>query len=281
MKQFISTISAIGAVSALAAGCAYDHDMASNEESVGSEEALACENPDGTNAMIAGLATVIGRELHRWEITKDFEVYRGYQNQEMLRLTTTGKAQCANQKCTLTEALLAFQDSRLDQQYTFPGGVKLSSWSYAARLTAGYGAQKTCEQRPANNHQPNTCPAEAHYLTQLSSVPGGCAQMVTFQHAKSNGGAPLQYADQLINKLLWAGGKENPYLLFAATGTTVEIDPTYGIGDVVPTNAAGCLLVCNNTIIEGASVTGACCSCNGVNGKMKAMPLNNQNYKCQ
>ena len=281
MKKIVSTIAALCSVSALAAGCAYDTDTASSEESVGSEEALACANPDGTNAMIAGLATVIGRELHRWDITRDFEIYRGYQNQEMLRLTATGKAQCAAQKCTLTDALLAFQDSRLDQQYTFPGNIKLSSWSYAARLTTGWKNQKTCDDRPANNHNANTCPAETHYLTQLSSVPGGCAQIVKFSHAKTNGGAPLQYADQLINKLLWAGGKENPYLLFAATGTTVEIDPTYGIGDVVPTNAAGCLLVCNNTIIEGASVTGACCSCNGVNGKMKAMPLNNQNYKCQ
>lgn len=281
MKKIVSTIVALSSFAALATGCAYDTDSAATEASNSTSEELACANPDGTNAMIAGLAAAIGKELHRWEITKDFEIYRGYQNQEMLRLTNTGKAQCGG-SCPGVDALLSYQDSRMDQQFIFPGGQRLSSWSYAARLTSGWKSQQTCDSRPANNHNANTCPAEVHYLTQLSSVPGGCAQIITFQHAKSNGGAPLQYADQLINKLLWAGGTQNPYLLFKATGTTVEIDPTWGSGngDPVPVAAPGsCAAVCQMT--STTNIATQCCQCNGVNGKFKVSPLNPNSYSCK
>src|SRR6187402_757637 len=105
------------------AGCAVDTADEPIDESI----EAACANQDGTNAAIALLANAMASELGRWELLADFESFRGFNNQLMLRLKAN--APCTN-GCVTIKALLAFQDSRLDQKFVFSDGQKLNSWSF-------------------------------------------------------------------------------------------------------------------------------------------------------
>src|SRR5262245_4621062 len=127
MKKFAPLFIAAAALGSLQ-GCATD----ASETMTAEDQAANCFNPEGTNAAIAVLATTMAQELHRWQIVSVFYVYNGYNNQQMLGLTSTGLAACGND-CFFTKSILALQDSRMDQKAIF-NGVRLSSWSFASRL---------------------------------------------------------------------------------------------------------------------------------------------------
>jgi len=276
MRKLVSWIAAAATVAGLTSACAVAEPT---EEELGASSEAWCTNPEGTNAMIASLAVSIGRELGRWQIPTDFMIVRGTYNQEMLQLTNTGMQQCYSRgnTCANTKALLAFQDARYDQMLEFPGGQKLSSWSYASRLVAGYREQVTCESRPSNNWwNSNNCPAEQHKLTHVGSFPGGCDTFHSFRATAPSGG-PLAAPALLKNKLLWAGNN-NPYISFQSNGDVVSIDPTYGFIDGDNTLSGSCNVTCAK--FSAWSVAGQCCSCNGRSGKFVSSPTP-QMYLCR
>jgi len=264
----IATLIAASALAATAVGCSVEVDT---EAPVGESEEAACANPEGTNAMIAALAASMGRELHRWNVGVDLELYRGLYNQEMLRLSYTGRQQCGS-ACANTDYLLSFQDPRADQTWVFPGGIKLSSWSYAARLVAGWRAQRECDSRGG-------CPAEPHKLTQTEQRPSTeCANSMVFKYnATAPSGAALMNPAQLRNKLIWANNgspdfsvyntQRNAYLQFNSTPSTVEVDPVPGCndGDTYPVQS-GLLAVCTT---KDQTIKGLACICNNVTGVLK------------
>src|SRR5688572_27384361 len=94
MKKIASFVSISLAAVGLAAGSSVD--VQEEGFDVGAGEEAVCNNLDGTNAMLASLASAIGNELGRWEIVKDFEVYRGYNYQEMIRVKSTSRSKCLN-----------------------------------------------------------------------------------------------------------------------------------------------------------------------------------------
>jgi len=168
---------------------------------------------------------------------------------------------CAN-SCVTVNGLLAYQDSRLDQKFVFADGTKLSSWSFASRLTTGYDNQKSCKQN-------NQCPYEAHKLTFLSNVPGSCDTLSTYS-AQTPAGANLINAGNLKNALKFTEGNgPNPYISFSATASTTTIDPgnetegggtsgsTYGCTKFNPATAA--------------PLDGQPCSCPGIAAASKLM----------
>jgi hypothetical protein len=249
-------ISGLAATTALASACAVEAPSPEAELTLGTTRHALCTNNEGTNAMIAGLAVAIGRELKRWKMTTDFTVVTGAYGQEHLALTPTGLAQCSN-GCANVKALLFFQDARYDNQMVFPSGVKLSAWAYASRLVAGYRDQVTCENRPNNNaSNPDNCPAEEHALTLAGTSPGGCDTNYTFD-ARTPAGGMLVTPALLKNRLLWTGGSNNPYIAFSSTNSTVTIDPTWGLNDG-DNSSTGCLTVCTK-ISTTTNYVGACC----------------------
>jgi hypothetical protein len=279
MRKLISLLFASTALTAFASACAVEAPTA---EELGSMEEASCTNTEGTNAMIAGLAVAIGRELQRWKVGTDFKVVTGYNNQQVLELTPTGLAQCQN-GCLTVKALLAFQDSRNDQKLVFPGGQKLSSWSYASRLVAGYREQLTCEARPSNNTtNANNCPAEEHKLSLAGITPGACDLNYTF-NARTPAGGMLVAPSLLRNRLLWTGGTANPYVAFTSTNSTVTIDPTFGLnGDTDPSQSGSCTAACSKTSTTRA-ITGQCCQnpTTKASGKFLAPdPKQPHTYRC-
>jgi hypothetical protein len=247
MKKLASLMSVVVGSTLAFAGCAVD---TADEPVVEASEA-ACSNTEGTNAMVALLANAMAAELGRWELLTDFEVFRGFNNQAMLRVKAG--TTCAN-SCATVNALLGFQDSRLDQKFVFADGTKLSSWSYAARLTAGYDAQKACSQ----NKQ---CPYEQHKLTFQSTATGTCDLASTYGAQKPAGGN-LTNTSQLSNALKWTNAAgTNPFINFSSTSTSVTIGNSRETNPGTASTVFSCTQVSPTS--ASPSLVGRSCSCPG------------------
>jgi hypothetical protein len=274
MKKTFALIAA-AAMSSIA-GCATE----AAPEMTAEDSAAVCENPEGTNAAIAALAVAISQELHRWQITSDFYVYTGYQNQRMLGLTQAGKNACGG-SCPLTENILAFQDVRMDQKIVF-NGVKLSSWSFASRLVSGYEKQVTCKQG-------GWCPFEWNHMfgyNPATTQPGACDTLFTFTVTKpgSMGGGPLTQAqiNSLNNALVWtAANGPNPYIAFQAAAGTVTIDPA---GNLNPPGQTTGSEICQKASLTNLNGTPCTCAAYNIysNGQLQNNdPLTPKTYYCR
>lgn len=281
MKKIASFASFALAAASLVAGCAVDpaDGAVAQEESIGTDEAAVCVNPDGTNAMLAALAGAIATELHRFEIPTDFEIYRGTYNQEMLRVKQSSRGLCTN-NCRNIDALLMFQDPRNDQVFAFKDGTKLNSWTFASRLVAGLRAQKNCEDR-ARNGDRTACVSELHYMEKLSSVPTTCngtdygLRMMKFKVSKANSSGQklnpeqaLSNIDPLSKRLLWTDPDQtlpangNPFLQFRILSNRVEIelDPNEGTTeDPIPPASCGTSSM-KFFPSPNPDITGQCCT---------------------
>ena len=274
MKKIASLILAAAALSSFA-GCSTE----AAPEMTAEESAAVCANPEGTNAAIAALATAISQEMHRWQITTDFYIYRGYQNQAMLGITQAGLSACGG-SCPLTSNILAFQDSRMDQKVVF-NGVKLSSWSFASRLTTGFENQKVCQ-----NGGRCSFPAHVFGYDSMTTTPGACDTLFTFTVAKpaNQGGGALTAAQvgQLSNALVWTTGNgPNPYIAFQSTASTVTIDPT---GQVNPPGQATGAEICQKASLTNINGTPCTCAANNIyaNGQLtNDQPLAPRTYFCR
>jgi hypothetical protein len=249
MKMFAPIILAAAALPSIA-GCSTE----TATEMTAEESAAVCSNPEGTNAAIAALATAISQELHRWQITTDFYEYCGNNYQLMLGLTSAGLAACGG-SCPITSTILGYQDSRMDQKIVF-GTVKLSSWSFASRLTTGFENQAVAQRA-------GRAPFAAHIFgyNSATTMPGACDTLFTFTVAKpsSQGGGNLtvDQIKQLNNALLWTTGNgPNPYIAFQPGANTVTIDPG---GNLNPPGQNTGSDVCQK--VSPANINGQTCTC--------------------
>jgi cellulose binding protein with CBM10 domain len=235
----------------------------------------SCSNVEGVYSTMAALAVAAAQELGRWQPTRDFTITR-QGGEEMLGLSATGRAQCADGVCANTQALLDFQKREAEGQVTFPGNVKLSAAGLRSRLVARFREQQSCEMQP-DNHRAENCPVEEHTLTFLRSQKGGCDSEFFFQ-ARTPGGESLQYPAQLKNKLLWAD-KTNPYIGFKSDGDEVSIDPTYGLNEESSITSGACFGTCAR--ISRNNVAGQCCACNGATRSFVRASWNAATFLCQ
>jgi hypothetical protein len=219
---------------------------------------------------MAALAVATAKELKRWQPSKDFYLDSSYR----LALTSTGKAQCADGKCWNTQAVLDLQKAAFNTVKF--GSVLFNADNFRSRLYAEFGEQKDCEARAGAVG--SNCPVELHKLTFKSAAPGACDTLFTFTATTPTGGA-LTSPSLLKNKLIYVGYPENAYLAFNATGTTVTIDPTYGLNDTGTTSSGSCVAAC--TKMSSADVTGACCACNGATKKFGKSAWSTTTFICQ
>ena len=254
MKMFAPII--VAALACSFAGCAMESNDLATGEQVEEQAAVACSNADGTNGMVAALAVAAARDMHRWQLTTDFYEFRGFQNQLMLGITQAGLAACGSGGCPTVANILAFQDSRLDQKAVI-AGTKLSSWSLASRLTAGFDKQKACGQG-------GWCPFVAHQFAASSSIAAGncnTSSLFTFPVTKP-GGAALPAADiaKLNNALTWttANGTD-PFVQFASNTTSVTVGD---VGGMVPGQAEPG--PCQQFSLTNISGTACSCAATGV-----------------
>jgi hypothetical protein len=238
-------------------------------DDIGQNQEAMCANGDGVPSAMAALAVATAKELRRWQPSTDFMI-----SNWMLALSPTGKSQCADRKCWNTQAILDLQ--KAPHGTVKFGGVQFNADNFRSRLYAEYNEQKVCESRPGT--QAANCPAEAHKLTFKSQRAGACDTIFTFNATTPTGGA-LKSPAQLKNKLIYVGYPENPYLAFTSTGSTVSIDPTFGLNEGGTTTAGSCSAAC--TKVSKGNMTGACCTCNGAKKKYAKSPFSSQVYLCK
>ena len=268
---------------ACSAGDMADADL-SEDDPVGEIEQslVSCNNVDGTNAVMAALAVSAAQELRRWQPSRDFVVFgtsgrseSSLGPQQAIKLTATGKAQCADGKCWNTQALLDLQYDQANDKVKFPGNVTLSPGALRSRLVAKLREQQTCEARPANGG--NNCPVEEHTLAFQRAEKGGCDTNFFFKATQPNG-QPLKFPAQLKNKLQWVD-VQNPYIGFQAAGDVVSIDPTLGLNANSAVSAGTCFGSCLRVSL--GDVSGSCCQCNGATRKFGRSPWSAVTFLCQ
>lgn len=258
----------LAAAAVIALGACTEAPMTADE--IGQNQDALCANGDGVNSALAALGVATARELRRWQSSRDFYVDSSYR----LALTSTGKAQCADGRCWNTQAILDLQRAPFGTVKF--GGVTFNADNFRSRIVSEFNEQKICESRTGSGDA--NCPAEEHKLTFKSQQPGACDTIFTFAATTPTGGA-LKSPAQLKNKLIFVGYPENPYLAFASTGSTVSIDPTYGLNETTTTTSAGsCTAACLK--MSSLNIGGQCCSCNGLNKKYTRSSFSTYAYIC-
>jgi hypothetical protein len=224
----------------------------------------SCSDSKGTNSVMAALAVATATELKRWQPTKDFQSSGG-----MLKLTATGKAQCADGQCWNTQAILDLQNAPAGKVQVRPG-VIFDGSALKSALTGNLTMQILWLISAL---------VPEHKLSLVRSEPGGCDQFYWFNVTSPSGGAVSSLLTSTLNqKLKWVGGSGNPYIQFQSNGTMVGIDPTYGLNQAGSTAAGSCTVAC--TKMSSTDITGACCSCNGTK-KFSRSAWSATTYICQ
>jgi hypothetical protein len=262
------------------------------------EQRLAnCTNPDGTNAVMAAFAVAVGKELGRWQATKDFEK-ANINWVDQIRLTSgtgsdgkpRGKSRCSDGICKNTQALLDLQSDAFRGKVwvgaeSGPNKALLDPSALRSRMVAKLqGDQQACDAAARDNNL-TTCPVETHKLVPAGTASlGGCGVHYKFNVTKDATGT-LLYPKQLRWKLHFAD-QANGWVDFVAPGERglplgqVAIDPSYGLNEDVTNTSGGCTVAC--TKISSTTILGNCCTCGGVNKQFARISTTNPNiYACQ
>jgi hypothetical protein len=231
----------------------------------------SCNDPTGVDPVLAALAVSSATELHRWQPKSDFQVSGG-----MLKLTTTGKKQCADGQCFNTQALLDLQNNAASKAEIRPG-VRVNPTLLRTSLSLAYFRQQTCFTLlglPLIG-----CSAPDHKFTLAHTAPGQCDTNYWFT-VTTSAGKSLTSAllGSLEKSLIWLNTESNEYIQFQTNGNMVGVDPTYGLNEVGSTSTGSCSAAC--TKITKSNVTGQCCSCNGMK-KYARSAWSTNTYICQ
>lgn len=297
MMKKVSTlvISSLGLV-ALASGCAVD--AVESEELLGTEdmEAQVCSNDQATNALIAALAVMAGKEAGTWDSRVIF-----WSDGYKLNLTSAAYSRCSARGkagCPVMSSLLGYQTGGSGSQW---GGAQVTDPNvFRSRLMSYYNNQVNCYTDTNNNgdSQPQNCPRESHDLnhynttTSWTTCVGG--KDFWFKATYAGTSTPLSGTDaaQLKNTLHWAGGNQNPYLAFEVDPNVVgdvKIDPIDGGTGAGSSGTGACDAALNPVWINNAwkcdnstdmNKLGLCCTCNGQQRSWKAALMSGQ-YQCK
>lgn len=228
--------------------------------------AISCFDPTGTDSVLAALAVATASELRRWQPTLDFYVSGG-----SLQLTPTGKQRCADGECFNTQALLDMQKSY--SRIEVRPGVDVSPSLLRLRLTYNHEQQAKCTTSFWNR-----CSAPSHEFRFLHSEQGPCDMNYWFEVVDLQGN-PLTYRlRDLEEKLIWVDVEDNSYIRFQVEGSTISIDPTYGLNESGSSTSGSCSAAC--TKVSSSDLTGQCCACNGTK-KYQRSTFSSRVYLCR
>ena len=241
-------------------------------DDIGQYEQTLCSNVDGVPSAMAALAVSTATELGRWQPATDFEVRGG-----ALALTKSGTRQCEEGRCWNTQAILDLQ--RAPDGAVMIGDAALDARAFSRALVENFRQQQRCTLNGAGDRDElrGQCSALPHQLALESTSSGACDTIYTF-HASGPSGKPLKNPSALAEKLIYVGYPENEYLSFTSTGSTVSIDPTWGLNDTGETSTGACSAACVR--VSSSDLTGDCCSCGGVNRTFQHAPFSYYMYLC-
>jgi hypothetical protein len=271
MKTISTAIFSTCALLALASGCTVGEP---SEEDVAQGDQALCENKDGVNAVMTGIAVAAGNEMHRWLPYRDFQ---WNSSTGKLELSVNAAPRCPNRACTNTLALLALQDAPANT-VKFPGGITLSPSALKAALKTNWTDQ-------ANSGATQ----EPYDLVQTNWEFGSCDVKYFFNvyqqsQAASGIGTTARITDtasltKLNDNLTFLGYPENKMLNFYLRNGQASIDPTGGLNEGGTTTSGSCTVACSK--FSASSLAGQCCSCDGVTKKFARSTFSSYMYLCQ
>lgn len=231
----------------------------------------SCNDPTGVDSVLAAMAVAAATELRRWQPKTDFDVWSG-----KLRLTATGKKQCADGTCFNTQALLDMQSDAAGSAEIRPG-VRVNPLLLRTGLTLAYFRQATCFSLlglPLVG-----CGVPEHKFTIAHTEPGKCDTNYWFTTTTPAGKALTSSAMKALEKgLVFLNTESNAYIQFQTNGNMVGVDPTYGLNEVGSTVSGSCSAAC--TKVSRSNIVGQCCSCNGMK-KYSRSTWNANTYICR
>lgn len=227
----------------------------------------SCSDPTGTDSVLAALAVATAMELRRWQPVLDFQEVNG-----MLALTSRGKMRCADGRCFNTQALLDLQQSSASNVEIRPG-VIVSPSTLRLRLTWNHRQQVSCTYSWWNR-----CVTREHEFRFLHSEAGACDMNYWFTVVDRDGDPLEERLSDLMDQLIWVDIEDNSYIQFQTQGSTIAIDPTYGLNEAGSTTSGSCSAAC--TRISSTNVAGQCCACNGTRSYKRA-PWSSNVYLCR
>lgn len=227
----------------------------------------SCYDPTGTDSVLAALAVATAQELGRWQPEDDFKESFG-----RLVLTPTGKARCADGQCWNTQALLDLQRDSARSVEVRPG-VYVNPRTLRLRLTWNHDRQQDCLRSFWNG-----CRTPDHQFEFIAAEPGACDMNYWFEVRRPDGRLLGSSLDVLKKALVWVDIEDNSYIKFQNDGSTIAIDPTYGLNAGSATKSGSCSASCMK--VSRANVAGQCCSCNGTK-KYRRSAFNANAYLCR
>lgn len=272
MKTIAAMMFSACAVVALASGCAVE--VPSAEEDVATGDNALCENKDGVNAVMTGIAVAAAREMRRWLPYRDFQ---WNSSTGRLELSANAAPRCPNRACTNTLAMLAMQNAP-DGTVKFPGGITLKASSLRAALQQNWTDQNNsgATQEPYDlvytNWEKGSCDVKYFFNVHQQSTD---ASLVGTTPRVTDSGALTALNDNLI----FLGYPENKMLNFYLRNGQVSVDPTGGLNEGGTTTSGSCTVACSK--YSASNIIGSCCNCNGVNMTYKQATFNANIYLCQ
>lgn len=271
MNKFSATMFSACAVLALASGCAVE---VPSDEYIAQEEEALCENKDGVNAVMTGLAVSSAREMRRWLPYRDFQWNAGANR---LELSPNAAPRCPNRACTNTLALLAIQDAP-DGTVKMPGNIAVKGSALKAALKKNWTEQAS-----------SSIVQEPYDLVYTNWEKGSCDTKYFFnvheqaQDAANIGRTPrvtdTPRLNALNDNLVFLGYPENKMLNFYLRNGQVSVDPTGGLNEGGTTTSGSCTVACSKFSVS--NIAGSCCSCNGATKKFARSAFSGMMYLCQ
>jgi hypothetical protein len=276
MKTIAAVMFSACAVLALASGCAVE---VPTDEYVASGDDALCENKDGVNAVMTGIAVSAAREMRRWLPYRDFQ---WNSSTGRLELSANAAPRCPNRSCTNTLALLSLQGAP-DNTVKFPGGIYLKASALRAALQQNWTDQNNsgATQEPYDlvytNWEKGSC--DVKYFFNVHQQAQDAANIGTTPRVTDSGALTA-----LNDNLIFLGFPENKMLNFYLRNGQVSIDPTGGLNEGGTTTSGSCTIAC--TKFSVSNIAGGCCSClnssgSYVNGSFARSGTNGYMYLCQ
>lgn len=261
IKQAAALVMTVGLAGSV--GCAADVEQEEPFTTRAFEQGLTCDTQSGVHPMKAALAVAMAKEVGRLDPVHDLHVVDG-----LVALTNEALARCSQRgmnDCPNTSALLGMQGWTVN--WYIPQN-EFNAANFRSDLIASFDRQRSHEYNLMLNH-PSRAPGE-HGLTFRSITDhGACGVHYDFDATHD--------VNNIVERLVFFGGNNNPFIDFRSSGNVVSIDPTPTMNGDGSTSSNACTLGC---FAYDTSLRDTCCSCDGHQGSFKRSPWDRKMLYC-
>lgn len=245
-------------------GCAVDAQDEELFTTAALEQGLSCHTNNGIHPMKAALAVAMATEIGRLDPVNDLFVANN-----TVVLAGQARALCATrgfESCPNTEAILGMQKVAVNQ---YVDQNVFNATSFRHDLVASFDRQRNHERNLQMN-DPSRVPGPHELWSIGTSDYGACGIHYDF-HASG------ERVDNIVERMEFFGGHNNPFIDYRATSDTVSIDPTPTMNGGGSTGSNACLLGC---VGYSSSLRHQCCSCDGNQGIFSTAPWDRSMVYC-